>query len=106
MTNIPKKTTEEWREKLRRLPQLYKASEGDIIAIESFISKELEKERDIKIGFNECADCGRKNTELKACICTITGGLFSPEGTKISTQIYCQDCLGKENHKHEGQAFC
>lgn len=35
------KTT--WQERLRQLPQLYNASKGDIIAIESFISQEIER---------------------------------------------------------------
>lgn len=37
---------ENWRERLKQLPQLYKASKGDIIAIEQFISEELSKARD------------------------------------------------------------
>ena len=40
--NQPSKIND-WKESLRQLPQLYKASEGDVVAIELFISQLLEK---------------------------------------------------------------
>lgn len=54
MTNPPE-LPKEWEKGLRQLPQLYKASEGDIVAIEAFIRRtraEAEKrvtERAVKI---------------------------------------------------------
>ena len=43
------KTTEKWRKDLRSLPQLYKASKGDILAIESFISSRIDKAKEFSI---------------------------------------------------------
>jgi len=57
-----------------------------------------------RIGFESCFDCGSKK-ELTHCICTISGGLFGVNKSRVSTQLYCPDCLKSEKHKHEGQIF-
>ena len=47
-----------WQERMRQLPQLYNASKGDIIAIESFISQEIE--RAVRERGEELNDCSCK----------------------------------------------
>ena len=62
------KTT--WQERLRQLPQLYNASKGDIIAIEFFISQEIEsavreeREEEFEKIIYFCSRCGGKYKPL------------------------------------------
>lgn len=47
----------DWQKELRHLPQLYKASEGDIVAIESFIQSILDnREAEVIAEFRRVVD--------------------------------------------------